>query len=311
MSEEPIEPSGLGDGLTTATPEPTPSASPSGEAPAFDFSSEDTYNQFVASLPDEIKTSKAINETKDLTSLANQFLNAQSALGKKRLEAPSDDWGEDQWNDFYDNIRPDGGEYSVPDEVNIPEEFGEATAPEFTDDAIQELVNFAGNLGLNQQQFDALYNRWALMSVENNQLESASEAETLTQYKTAMLGEWGGDFDINLKNSKEAFTTLANEIPELNQLIENPVVANHPATLKLFNKLSSLIKDSTPVQGSNLPSGFGNGSVQGIKNEIAALDESSADLILANPSQMNLSDRSKREQILAKRAKLYEQLYDK
>ena len=46
-------------------------------------------------------------------------------------------------------------EYSIPDELNLPEEFADANIPEFSDDALQELVDFAGD-GTNQQQFDML-----------------------------------------------------------------------------------------------------------------------------------------------------------
>jgi hypothetical protein len=291
---------------TEATTETAPVAESS---PAVDFANEDMYRQFVDSLPDDVKGSQVIQETKDFSSLANQLLNAQSALGKKRLEAPSDDWDSDKWEEFYNAMRPEEGEYAIPDEVRLPEEFGDAQIPEFSDDALQELVDFAGGLGLNQQQFDVLYNRWAQMSVEGNQLVAQDQADTLKTFKTTMQAEWQDDFDVNLQNSKEAFTALSQEIPELNELISDPVVANHPATLKLFNKLSGLIKDTLPAAGSNPPNAFGSGTVQGIRNAIQELDESNSDLILSNPASLNLADRAKREEILAKRAKLYETMY--
>lgn len=278
--------------------------------PTLDFSSEDTFRQFVETLPDDVKSSQALQETKDFGSLASQMLNAQSALGKKRLEAPQEDWGDDQWNEFYNNIRPAEDEYTIPDEITLPEEFGEAQIPEFTDEALQELVDFAGELGLSQRQFDSLYSRWAQMAVENNQLEAEDTNGRLKEYKAAMTAEWGDEFEHRLRNSREAFSALSQEIPELESLISNPLFSNHPATLKLFDKLSSMVGDALPTAGSNIPSAFGSNSIQGIKAQIADLDATHSDLILQNPAQMKMADRTKREEILEKRAQLYQKMYN-
>lgn len=306
MSDEATLGGAIVDGAPTETPTATP-AEPS--SPPLDFSNEDTYRQFVDTLPDDIKGSSVIQETTNFSSLANQLLNAQSALGKKRLEAPSDDWDSEKWNEFYDTLRPADGEYSIPDELSLPEEYAEAEIPEFSDEALQELVDFAGGLGLTQQQFDSLYNRWAQMSVEGNQMLSQDQQATLKNFKTSMQAEWQDDFDVNLRNSKEAFTVLSQEIPELNELISDPVVANHPATLKLFNKLSGLIKDVIPAGGSNVPNPFGSDSVQGVRNTIKELDEKHSQLILTDPAKLNLAERAKREEILTQRTKLYETMY--
>ena len=132
MSEETTE--GLGSGLTE-TPVQTES-NVTESAPSVDFGSEDMYRQFVDTLPEDVRGAKALQETKDFASLANQMLNAQSALGKKRLEAPQEDWGNDQWEEFYGNLRPENDEYSVPEEIQLPEGFDGVEAPQFDDDTV-------------------------------------------------------------------------------------------------------------------------------------------------------------------------------
>jgi hypothetical protein len=305
MSEETTE--GLGSGLTE-TPVQTES-NVTESAPSVDFGSEDMYRQFVETLPEDVRGAKALQETKDFTSLANQMLNAQSALGKKRLESPQEDWGDDQWEEFYGNLRPENDEYSVPEEIQLPEGFDGVEAPNFDDDTVQELVDFAGELGLTQRQFDQLYSRYGQMYAEGNQNVIQQQAGTLKEFKTALQAEWKDDFDVNMKSSTEAFNTLSQEIPELNELISDPIVANHPATMKLFHKLSQTMGDTLPPSGSNVPSAFGSGSVQGIRAQIQDLDASNSELILSNPSSLPMADRSKRQQILDKRAQLYAQLY--
>ena len=110
-----------------------------------------------------MKTNPALLQTKDFSSLADQFINAQKTIGRKRLEAPSDEWTDENWNDFYGKLRPENDEYAIPEEVKLPAEFPDGTqVPEFADETIQELVDFAGEMGLTQRQFDhAVFNRWA------------------------------------------------------------------------------------------------------------------------------------------------------
>ncbi len=310
MSEEAQEEvNGLGAGIVgepqTEAP-PTPEAT---EQPPQEGGQEDAYKQFLSTLPDEMKTNPALLQTKDFTSLADQFINAQRAIGRKRLEQPQEDWTDENWNDFFGQLRPENDEYLIPDEVKLPAEFPEGTqVPEFADETIQELVDFAGEMGLTQRQFDQLYARWAQMSVEGTQLTEQDSKQQLNNYRVALETEWGDSFDKNIQNSRESFAAVSQEIPELNELMQDPALANHPGVLKLFNKLGGMMGDTLPAGGSNIPGSFNN-TVQGIQSQIQEIDMDYSDLILSNPSQLKVGDRQKREQILQKRAQLYAQLY--
>lgn len=316
MSEETTE-AVLGGGLeetaeNTAQPtqeNPKPPVDASTPQTSVDFNNEESYRAFLNTLPEDVRNSTVLQQNKDFTSLTDQLLNAQRAIGKKRLEAPSDDWTDDQYNDFYSKIRPENDEYLIPEEVKLPIEYGEDVAiPEITDDATQELVDFAGQLGLSQRQFDQLYTKWTQLSVDNHQLTQQDTATALRDYKIALETEWKDDFNKNIQAGREAYTALSQEIPELNDLMANPAVANHPGVLKLFSKLSSSISDTLPASGSNIPGDFSN-TVQGIQGQIADLDMDNSELILSNPSQLKPNDRRKRELVLEKRAQLYQQLY--
>ena len=71
-------------------------------------------------------------------------------------------------------------------------------------------------------------------------------------------------------------------------------LANHPGVLKLFNKLGSMMGDTLPVGGSNIPGSFNN-SVQGIQSQLQAIDMDYSDLILSNPSQLKVGDSERGE----------------
>lgn len=305
MSEETTQ--GLGSGLVDTPVQAESNITQS--AQGVDFNNEDIYRQFVETLPEDVRGAKALQETTDFTSLANQMLNAQSALGKKRLEAPQEDWNSDQWEDFYGNLRPENDEYAVPDVVQLADGFEGVDSPQFDDGTVQELVDFAGDLGLTQQQFDQLYNRYGQLYAEGDKGMATHQADALKDYKTVLQAEWQDDFDVNMRSSTEAFNVLSQEIPELSELVTDPIVANHPATMKLFHKLSQTMGDSLPPSGSNVPSAFGSNSVQGIRSQIQDLDAGNSELILSNPASLPMSERTKRQQILDKRTQLYAQLY--
>ena len=305
MSEE-TESTGLGDGLSpqATTPETT-------ESSGLDFSSPDTYKQFVETLPEDIRGYKAFQETENLQSLANQLVNAQSALGKKRLEAPSEEWTDDNWNEFYSNMRPENDEYTVAEigELSLPEELEGAAHPELHDEGVQQMVDLAGQMGLTQRQFDIMYQTTVQNLMKGNQMNSQGVDESLKEYRASLSADWQADFDVNLKQSKEAFSALAQDIPELNDLVGDPTIANHPGMLKLFHKVAQVTGDSLPSMSNNPANGFGENSAINIRGQIRDIDTQNQELILSEPSQLKPLDRAKREQLLQKRAELYNKLY--
>ena len=307
MSEE-TESTGLGDGLS---PEATTPTTESTQSTGVDFSSPDTYKQFVEALPEDIRGYKAFQETENLQSLANQFVNAQSALGKRRLEAPSEDWTQDNWNEFYSQLRPENDEYLIAEasEIQLPDDLKDAKFPDLPEEGLQTMVDLAGQMGLTQQQFDIMYQTTVQNIMRNNALDQSVDANLIQKHKAAMSADWQENFDVNLKQSKEAFEALAQEIPELHELIEDPEIANHPGMLKLFHKVSQVAGDSLPSLTNNPASGFAQNSAINIRGELRDIDSQNQDLIMSNPSTLSQADRHKRNQLLQKRAELYGKLY--
>lgn len=286
--------------------EPTGGLGGGVEEPATEQPVEDnTYQQFYESLPDELKSNDTIKNTKDLTSLANQLVNAQSALGTKRLQAPQEDWGDEEWNGFFDQLRPEDDEYSIPE---LASEGGEAY--EMPDEQAQELVDFAAEMGLSQKQFDILYDRYVNLTVDGEAHNSEEYQTAVSDLRQAVQLEWGDQYNTNLALANQAYEAMSTEIPEIKDLIESdPIVANHPAVLKLFHRLAEVSGDTLPMADNNPASGFANENTHGIKAQISEIDEGHASLIMADPSSLNMKDRSKRQELLDKRANLYNKLY--
>lgn len=306
MSEEENQTT-LGGGLESA-PQETQQAAPT---QGIDFASPDVYKQFVSSLPENLQSVQSIQSTENFQALADQMVNAQSALGKKRIEAPQQDWGQEQWDSYYEQIRPENGEYSIPESLNLPEGYDAENVPQFEDDTVQEMVDLAGNMGLNQQQFDQLFGAYSTMIMDADSASSAEQKATMEKFNLDLRGEWGQLYDKNLEASNQAYEAIATDIPEIRELVEgNPVVANHPGVLKLFNKIAEISGDSLPIANNTDPtSGFGKENVHSIKAQLQDLDSNNKDLLLTNPASLPLDKRSERDAILAKREQLFSQLY--
>jgi hypothetical protein len=297
----------LGGGLESA-PQETQQAAPT---QAIDFASPDVYKQFVSSLPENLQSVQSIQSTENFQALADQMVNAQSALGKKRLEAPQQDWTQEQWDGYYESIRPEGGEYEIPDSVSLPEGYDPESVPQFEDDTMQEIVDLAGTMGLSQQQFDQLYGAYSTMIMDADKISTQEQTETLNKYNMDLRGEWGQLYDKNVEASNQAYEAIATDIPEIRELVEaNPYVANHPGVLKLFNKIAEISGDSLPVVNNTDPtSGFGNENVHSLRAQLQDIDTNNKDLLLTNPASLPLDKRSERDAILAKREQLFAKLY--
>ena len=301
MSEE-ENTGGLGGGIPAEVASETAT-----ESSALDFTSEETYGQFLQSLPEELQANDTLKNTKSVHALADQLVNAQSALGTKRLPVPQEDWDTDQWESFYENVRPADAEYTIPDEITV----GEESVPvELPDETLQDFVDFTAELGLSQRQFDQLYEAYVGMGIEQQQAADDSIAQQVEDARTSVRMDWGDNYEVNLAQANQAYEAMASEIPEIRELVESdPIVANHPAVMKLFHRLAEISGDTLPAVTNNPASGFANQNVHGIKSQIAELDADNASLIMKDPASLNMADRAKRQEILNKRANLYATLY--
>ena len=269
-------------------------------------SSNDNWGSLLESLPEELRGNETIKNTKSLESLANQLVNAQSALGTKRIEQPKEDWGDEEWDKWYDNVRPKDDTYKIP-EISIE---GAESVPELTEESQDELVQFAGEMGLSQRQFDKLYQRYIELGIQGDTMTKEQTAATIKEHRQSIQMDWGDNYDNNLKQANAAYEALSQEIPEIKDLVEgNASVANHPAVLKLFHRIASSTRDALPPAANNPASGFANDTVHGVKTAIKELDEQYAQLIMGDPSSMSMAERTKRQEVLNKRTALYAQLY--
>jgi len=290
------------------------SEAPASEAPSYDFESEDLYKTFVQTLPEDQREREFFKNTKSLKSLAEQAINAQSALGRKRLQAPQEDWSDAEWDDFYAHIKPETAEaYKGNESVSVFLDDQESKEFTFDENISSDLKDVAFKLNLPEREYSALQQIWAEHSVKAEAQLNQQINESVQSQNNALQQEWGMDYASNHKSANEAFEVISKQIPELNELVEwSPIVANHPAVMKLFNLIAPSVKDlglpNTGVGGST----FSDESVASLKSQISDLDTKYRDLIMVDQdglAKMNPADKAKRERILKQRTELYQKTY--
>lgn len=296
---------GIGGGIQTGDNQTTPAE--------LNFDSEDTYNAFRATLPEELREKPFFKDTKSLKSLAEQAINAQSALGKKRLPVPQDDWQDADWQDFYTQLRPETVDgYKGREKVSVQMEGEDIKEYAFDEQTASKLKEVAHSMGLTPKQYSQLEEVYASQAVQGEGAlgqQINAHVESLTN---ELRKDWGNDFATNHRAANEAYQALVSQVPELEALMNwSPIVANHPAVMKLFHTLSPMVKDLGMPNSGNA-SGFGNDTVAGLEQQIADFDAENFDLMFVSESKMATltpADKVKRQRLLDQRTQLYAKLY--
>lgn len=288
-------------------------AIPSAASPELDYNSESTYQAFRATLPEDLREKAFFKETKSLKALAEQAINAQSALGKKRLAAPQEDWTDADYADFYSKLRPetlDG--YQASEKITVTREGQDAKEIALPPEATGRLREIAHSLGLTQNQYSKFEKAYAEQQLSTEEIFSTQTNKYVEDLTNELRKDWGNDFAINHRSANEAYQALVAQVPELEALMSwSPVVANHPATMKLFHALAPLVKDMGMGNQGNA-SGFGNDTVAGLKSQISDFDAEHRDILFASADKLATltpTDKAKRERLLSQRTQMYQKLY--
>ena len=294
----------------TETPAPGPAL---GTAPPPNFqATPEVFQSMVSSLPDELKGTPFVQNTKDFQSLVEQSINAQKLIGKKTLEQPQENWTDAEWGKLYDQLgRPEAPEKYFEDidglNKGLKEKFGE-DLPDIDAEELGAWAQEFHKAGMNSKAANQLIEKYV-------EMRSASMREINTQIDTAVaahLGklrqEWGDDYNANIDMSNQAFDQLApNELKAF--VAENKTLANNAGFLKLFQTLGmELAGGHQGDTGRNTP-GFIPNSPASAAAELANLKETHRSLIHSDPNSLSMAERSKRDAVLQRINKLYEMKY--
>jgi hypothetical protein len=275
-------------------------------APAFQETPE-VFQSLVGTLPEEIRNTTLIQETKDFESLVGQAINAQKLLGRKTIEEPQEDWGDEQWDNFYKTIgRPEDAK-----------EYGDA---EFLQETYKEVL---GETPLNAEEIEnwnQVFHQAGLSPKQAQKLQEAyirNTTEAMTGMKeqqnvqiaentAALRQEWGDEYTANLNIANQAYDKLAPD--GLKDLIDsNPVIANNQGFLKLFLTLGKEMGDARQRTGGQQNT-FAPNSPAAADAELSRLEDTYKELIYppGGVNALTMAQRTERDAILKKRSELYQ-----
>ncbi len=198
----------------TPTPAPTPAPQDTSDAGPVgtDFNgsdqSGDTNTEWLTSLDADNQKLVQDKGWKDVNAAMKSYRELASKLGEKTLAPPSDEAGQDEWNDFYAKIgrpeKPDGYQFSLPEGVpeNVP----------YDQNFALEFRNWAHEAGLTPKQANALHGKYVKQVAEATNQQVEAQATRVEQAHSAIVKEWGepeGDeYKRNVEMARRAMTQL-------------------------------------------------------------------------------------------------------
>ena len=193
---------------------------------------ENVSSDWKQSLPEDIRNTQVIEQTKDVESLASQLVNSQKMLGGRIPIPQSDD--KDGWNEVYTKLgRPEdanGYEFKAPEGVQL-------------DDNLENWFKQAAHeSNLTKSQANALYEKWNNMAVDVGQQHQQASEDALRNAKESLDKEWGNASEQNLSIAKKAISEFGGN--ELREYLDSSGLGNNPELIKFAHRVGKeLLED--------------------------------------------------------------------
>lgn len=145
-------------------------------------------NDFIATLPEDLRGVPTLQGFKDVGSLAKAFVDAKALVGADTIKLPGKDAKPEELEAIYDKLgRPETADgYKI--EVRLPEGFER-------DEKVEAVVRpVMHKLGLSQQQAAGLIEWYYGMGIEGAQADQRTIASQTAETQTALKQKWGGAY---------------------------------------------------------------------------------------------------------------------
>ena len=252
---------------TNISAEQAPVPTVNTDAPGAVTTSTVNTEDWKASLPDDLKGEKSLENIKDVPSLAKSLVNAQKMLGS-RIPIPSKEASAEVLKEFYGKVTSMPGVLRLPSEGDTDSEAAMAAVyeklgrpkdsasykidipegVEINKDYLNNFTSLAHKVGLTQAQVKALADSELSMVKEQN-LAASKQQETNRDF---LKKEWGNAYDSNSKVTAAMLNRLAAKYPDH---VQN-VIANGFSNNPLIYIVAAELGKAYQEQGSL---GLGNG----------------------------------------------------
>lgn len=203
------------------------------QAPALsgDTTTPTETTDWKASLSDELRADKSLENINDIESLAKSYVHAQKLVGADKIPVPNKHATEDDWNAVYTRLgRPetaDGYKFNLPEDQKVDEE------------GLKVFADHAHKLGLLPNQADGLVKFYNEMQA--NQLQEADTTALAGRQKAMddLQTEWGPAYKQKLAQANNVVSSVFPKGFMSMNLEDGTKLGDHPAVIKAFADLAS------------------------------------------------------------------------
>ena len=221
--------------VAVAEKEPALSGDPTTNTP-------EVSTDWKASLSDEVRADKSLENIKDIESLAKSYVHAQKLVGAEKIPVPNKYATEKDWDAVYEKLgRPksaDGYKYQLPENQKVDEA------------ALKTFSAQAHKLGLLPTQAQGVVNFYNEMMgkqvADADSVALAQREKAMTELKT----EWGQAFDQKLQKANNVVSQVFPKGIMSMNLEDGTKIGDHPEVIKAFAALADKVGEDNIVQAS-------------------------------------------------------------
>ena len=195
-----------------------------------------------ASLSEEVRSDKSLENIKDIEGLAKSYVHAQKMVGSDKIPVPNKYATDKDWDAVYEKLgRPksaDGYKYDLPQDKQVDE----ASLKEFSSQAHK-----LGLLPTQAQGMVKFYNEMTAKSIQDADSKALAARENSTK---ELKQEWGQAFDQKINQAATLAKSVgATELFDTN-LADGTKLGDHPVMIKAFAELAGKMGEDTITQAS-------------------------------------------------------------
>lgn len=218
-------------------------------------------NDFLNSIPEDLRQHPSLSPIKDVENLARSYVNAQRLIGADKIPMPVNPTEED-----LDRIYSKLGTPESPDKYGIA-----ADGNVLTEESANAYADIAHKLRLTPDQANGVLEYYR-STVENNMTEiNAVNEKALEDAASTLQSEWGVEYDAKMQSAQKAVDQFeAGNIMEM-QLSDGTKLGNHPDVIRAFAKIADFRQNVTSEDTVSEGTSSLGMSVQQASNEIQAI----------------------------------------
>lgn len=212
-------------------------------------------NDFLASIPEDLRNDSAFKDIKDLPSLAKGYVHAQRMIGYDKVAIPGEKATPEELNTFYTKLgRPEKPEaYGIKDPQGV----------QINAELKTGFLGKAHELGLTTKQAQGLfgwYNEFGGSFAKQAEDQAlVSQENAVKELKT----EFGAAYNERMAQASQAVDWVVENVKgakDFKDVLDGSRIGDHPVMVRVFAKIGEMLSEDGQLKGAG-QGGAGNGAM--------------------------------------------------